>query len=90
MQIVDLVVNQTEFAVRSRRLVGRGLEATWFHRIVMAAKPMPRQVITEVGQLGPLLHLSRRMDRHAKLKVIGIEAVVLHQVTQQVFNEHPP
>ena len=56
----------------------------------MAAKPMPRQVITEVGQLGPLLHLSRRMDRHAKLKVIGIEAVVLHQVTQQVFNEHPP
>ena len=90
MQIVDLVVNQTEFAVRSWRLVGRGLEATWFHRIVKAAKPMPRQVIPEVGQLGPLLHLSRRMDRHAKLKVIGIEAVVLRQVIQQVFNEHPP
>ena len=51
---------------------------------------MPRQVIPEVGQLGPLLHLIRRMDRLVKLKVIGIEAVVLRQVIQQVFNEHPP
>ena len=80
MQVVHLVVDAVVFAVGSRGPLGRGHEAAVLDRIVVATLGMPRQIVSEIVNLGARSPHMIRVDREVRFQIVLVQAEAVFQI----------